>query len=167
MALKPTQIVKFDDINMKCVSIANQGQVLFFNGTAGQVRRYNTGTTEFTDATVSGVKVAGIALQSIVLKGLPEHQVLMGQDTGTVDQPLLSHQRNETHVSGVCRLLKIGQIDTNWIDMTDNFVPGDKLYVTASGKLSRLQGNSGCEKVGHVIAGKDSDLYIRAFINID
>lgn len=165
MALKPTQIVKFDDINMKCINVVEKGQVLFYS-TAGLVKRYNTGTTDFTDATVSGVKVAGIALQDVVNRGNPEHQVLMGQDTGTVDQPLLNKNKEQTHVSGVTRMLRIGQIDTNWIDMTDNFVPGDKLYVTGSGKLSHHQGNSGCECVGHVISGKDSDLYIRAFINI-
>lgn len=160
MALKPTQIIKLDDINMKCQDVAEQGTVVVFSSTVGNV------TKSSTAATVSGKKVAGILLQDIVARGYPEHQVVLGQDTGTVDEPLLRKSRNETHVSGVCRLLKIGQIDTNWIDMTDAFVPGDKLYVTASGKLSHHQDNSGCECVGHVVSGKDANLYIRAFINI-
>ena len=158
MALKPMQRVIVDDINMKCQDVAAQGTVVCFSSTVGNV------TT--VASAVSGKKIAGVLLQDVVARGYAEHMVVLGQDTGTVNEPLLRKSRNETHVSGVCRLLKVGQVDTNWIDFTDNFIPGDIVYLTSSGKMSHHQDNAGCEKIGHVISGKDSDLYIRVFVNL-
>lgn len=160
MALKPDNKIVVDDINFRCASVSEKGFLVTFNT--------STGLVEKLTSSPSGKKVAGMLLMDVVTRGMPENAVVLGEDTGTMDQPLPNRNRLETHVSGVVRLAKLGELYTNAINPTDwaNIVVGDKLYVTASGKLSRTKVSSGHELVATALSVVDTDHYLKIYLNI-
>ncbi len=160
MALKPDQKLIVDDINLKCASISEKGFVVVFSSTAGYAEVVTS---------PSGKKVAGVLLLDVVANGVAEHtNSALAQDTGSMSITTAPANRYklEQHVSGVVRLGKIGELRTNAVKQGITFAQGNKLYITGSGKISNVQDNSGCECIGHALSAKDSDGYIRIFINI-
>lgn len=162
MALKPHQRVIAEDINFKCNNVAPKGVLLVYSSTAGQVERpplNNVGT-----ASPSGKKVAGVLMIDVVNKNLPSKFILTGDPVGTVDG-VRNFSKLETHVSGVVRLMKVGELLTNNVD-NEAFAAGDKLYITNSGAFSKTQDSANHERVGTALAAKDSDGYLKVWVNI-
>ena len=145
-----------DDINFRCKSVTQAGVLVTYATTVGEVE---------VVANPSGKKVAGLLLTGVVNRAVPSNMVSLKEPTGTVEFPR-NFSKNEVHTSGHVRLLKIGEAETNNVDASDTFAQGDKLYITANGEISKVQDNSGIEKVGHALAAKDSDGYLRVYINI-
>lgn len=149
MALKPDQKIIADDINLKCASAQTKGVLMCFSSTAGYVEKKSN---------PSGAKIAGVLMVDVRNRDVRD---VLGK-TSTVR----NYSKNEVPISGVLRLCRIGELLTNDVDASDTFAQGDELYVTSNGQFSKVQDNSGCEKVGHAIAAKDSDGYLRVWVNV-
>lgn len=156
MALKSHFKLGHDDTNFRCKSVSQAGVLVTYASTVGEVE---------VAANPSGKKVAGLLLTAVANRAVPSNMVSLKEPTGTVDFPR-NFNKNETHTSGHVRLLKIGEIESNNLDASDTFAQGDKLYITSNGEISKVQDNSGIELVGHALAEKDSEGYLKLFINI-
>ena len=157
MALKPRRYIVQEDLNFRCNSVAEKGFMVCYSSTAGQVETVTTA--------ISGKKVAGMLLVDVVNKATPSN-LSIGEDTGWTDRARNVH-RTETYQSGVVRLAKIGELRTNALNPTDwaNFAQGDTLYLSGSGKLSRVQA-AGTQQIGAAGSARDSDGYLTVFVNI-
>lgn len=170
MALKPHLKVIADDINNICTALASKGYLAIYDTTAGAA---GAGKVHVPTSTVgigepSGKGVAGVLLQDVVNRAVPSLQGLTGDPIGTVDanQASLNLNKNETHVSGYVRLLKVGECVTNALDASDTFANGDNLYITQLGKFSRSADSTSHQWVGRSLGIKDSDGYLKVFVNI-
>jgi len=165
MALKPHQKVIADDINMVSNAVGAKGFLAIYGTTAGEVH-VPTGSTGISEP--SGKAVAGVLLIDVVNRGVPSLQGLTGDPLGYLDptQQQVIMSRNETHVSGKVRLLRIGECVTNALDASDTFVNGDALYITNLGKFSNVRDSSAHQLVGRALGAKDSDGYLKVFVNI-
>jgi len=148
MATKPHQVVTSDDINFVCDNVVAEGYVVQYT-TGGHVKKSNN----------VGDKVAGIILENVVA-GLHPTNISFGEETGTVDNAK-NFSKNQTHVSGVVRLMRIGQIVTNAV--SGSFSVGD-IVKNMAGGLMRVGG--GGQTVGHALSTKSSDGYVKIFVNI-
>ena len=149
MALKPHQKVIQDDINFACSTVANKGYVVMYT-TTGVAKSNNVG---------AGTKVAGFLMQDVVA-GIHPSNINLGEETGTIDVARNFH-KNQTHVSGVVRLMKHGELVTNAVSGT--FAIGDIVRVQAGGQIR--VGGAG-EVVGHALSTKDTDGYVKVYVNI-
>jgi len=149
MALKVHQAVVSDDINFKCGEVLEKGLLLVFSSTVGYVEKVTN---------PSGRKVAGLLMLDVRNRDVRD-------DLGTTSITR-NYSKNEVPVSGVVRLLRVGEVETNVVDASDTFAQGDKLYITGAGKVSKVQDNAGCERIGHALAKKDSDGFLRLWINL-
>lgn len=149
MALKPHQKFGLDDINFICENVAAKGCLVAYT-TAGNVAK----TADLAK------KVAGVLLIDVVA-GIHPSNVTLGDFTGTIDRAR-NFQKNETHVSGVVRLMKIGEVQTNAVSGTFN--PGD--VVRHGGGAGNFRVGGGGEVVGHALSTKDADGYVKIYVNI-
>lgn len=149
MALGVHQKIIADDINFVCDNVAAKGCLVSFTANDGHVKKSN----DVAD------KVAGLLLIDVVA-GIHPSNINLNEETGTINQSR-NFQKLQTHVSGVVRLLKIGECVTNAVSGTINC--GDVLKNAAGGTL-RVGG--GGQTVGHALSDKDSDGYVKVWINI-
>jgi len=149
MALKPHQKFGLDDINFICENVAEKGCLVTYTS-AGNVRK--TGNL--------ASKVAGALLIDVVA-GIHPSNVTLGDFTGTIDRAR-NFQKNETHVSGVVRLMKLGELETNCVSGT--FAAGNVVRHGAQGNF--VVGGTG-EVVGHALSVKDADGYVKIYINME
>lgn len=157
MALKaPHQKITHDDINFRCNEVATAGRLVVYSSVAGQVA---LASAQPTDLDVP----AGLLLQNVVNRSVPGNLPGLGDDTGTTDLPR-NLNRNQTNVSGVVRLLKIGETQTDQVDDSP-IGAGSGLYVGTNGKLSSISA-SGRQKIGVAMGAADSDGFVKVFINI-
>jgi hypothetical protein len=144
-----------DDINFVCESLGSVGQVVVYN---------SAGNVEVKASAHTADKVAGLLLIGVVNRAVPGNlESLPGDFTGTTSFPK-NHNANETHISGVVRLLKIGELETDQVNATDNFVPGTGLYLDDAGLLTVSNTFDG--PVGHALSTKNADGYVKVYINI-
>jgi hypothetical protein len=148
MALKPHQKVVHDDINFRCTTTGVQGQMVAY--VSGNV----------AVSTDVAAKSAGMLMIDVVT-GIHPSNINLTEDTGTIDRAR-NFQKNETYVSGVVRLLKIGEITTNQVSGTIS--AGDQLYVTSAGTLGAS--DLGGELVGHALSGADADGFVKVYLNV-
>lgn len=167
MALKPHLKVIADDINNKCTAVASKGFLAIY-ATSSATGLVHVPTSTVGIGEPSGKQVAGVLLQDVVNRAVPSLQGRTGDPLGTVDanQAPLNLSKNETHVSGHVRLLTVGECVTNAVDASDTFYAGDVLYITQLGKFSKVADSASHAKVGRALAGKDSDGYLKVFVNI-
>lgn len=149
MALKPERNVIAYDVNHKLGAAQEKGVLVCYSSTAGYVE---------VAADPSGKKVAGVLMVDVRNRDVRD---TLGTTTNT-----RNYGKNEEPISGVVTLAKVGEIMTDDVDASDTFSAGDSLYITDSGVFSKVRDNSGCEKVGHAIEAKDSDGYLRVWLNI-
>ncbi len=156
MALKPHFKLGVDDINFRCNNVAEAGLLVVYSTVAGEVT---------LPTNPSGKTVAGLLLTGVVNRAVPSELADLGDPVGTVTFPR-NFSKNETHISGMVRLLKIGEAESNKLDASDTFAAGDDLYVTTNGVISKVKDNAGIDRIGHALAAKDSDGYLKIFVNI-
>lgn len=160
MALAQTlEKITHDHILFRCKNVAAKGTLLVYSSTAGYVEK-------ISGQPLDTHKCAGLLLQGVVNRSVPLNLVAIGDDTGTVDLPR-NFNKNETYVSGVCRLLVHGFVESSEYDSTE-FGQGSGVYLGADGKLSTAVSGANLvlrEKVGHALSGK-RDGFVRVFINI-
>ncbi len=165
MALKPHLKVIADDINNICTATGGAGYFVVW-GTGAQV---HVPTGALWTSEPSGKVIAGMLLIDVVNRGVPSLIGKVGDPLGVVDptQNNLILSRNETHVSGQVRILKIGEASTNALKTGITFAAGEPLYVSQLGKLTNVTTNlSPTTVVGRALGVKDSDGYLKVFINI-
>jgi hypothetical protein len=149
MALKPDQKIIADDINFRVGEVEEKGIVVCYASTAEYVEKK-------TDP--SGAKVAGLLMVDVRNRDV--------RDSLGVTAITRNYSKIEVPQSGVVRLVRIGMLRTNDVKDGDTFAQGNKLYIAGSGKLSNAQISSDHEEVGHALGAKDSDGYVRIWLNI-
>jgi hypothetical protein len=152
MAIKQHQKVTHDDINFACNSVAAAGAVVIYSGTQVTLAAGLPAPTS---------RVAGILMQDVVA-GIHPSNVILGDFTGTIDTARNFH-RNQTHVSGIVRLLKIGEIETNMIS-SGTMAAGDPLYLDENGQFTDT--DQGRQQIGHALGATDADGYVKIWVNI-
>lgn len=140
--------ITHDDMNFRCVSVAARGTVVCYNANDGEVAKVNTLAS----------KPAGVLLESVVA-GLHPSNIVLGDDTGTINVAR-NFNKNQTYVSGVVRLLKIGEMVTNATSGTINC--GDVLKMGPGGIVATAGGGT----IGHALSDKDADGYVKIWVNI-
>lgn len=145
-----------DDTNFVCDNVAAAGAVVSYNA-RGQVSK-STGVTN---------EPAGVLLTEVVT-GVHPSNINLGEFTGTINIAR-NRNKNQTHVSGQVRLLKVGEVETNQVVSTDTFGAGSGIYLAGNGLISTSV--SGADlvvrtKIGHALAAKDSDGFVKVFVNI-
>lgn len=149
MALKPHQDVIADDINFACETVAEKGKLVSFLATG------NVGiSTDLAD------KTAGLLLTEVIA-GIHPSNIAISELTGTINTAR-NFNKEQTHVSGQVRLLKIGQAVTNAV--SGSFSPGSPVYHQAGGLLTAT--DTGGTLVGHALSEVDADGYVKVFINV-
>lgn len=162
MALLQTlEKITHDHVLFRCKTVAAKGSVLSYAiGDAGKVEK-------IVGLPVPTTKAAGLLLQDVENRSVPLNLAVIGDDTGTVDLPR-NFNRNVTNVSGVCRLLVHGFVETDQYSTlgapTPEYGQGSGLYLGPDGLLTSVA-TSGFEKVGHCLSGIRNSM-IRVFINI-
>ncbi len=165
MARKPHLKVIADDINNVATAVGEDGYFVVY-GTGAQV---HVPTGALWTSEPSGKVIAGMLLINVVNRGVPSLQGRVGDPLGVVDptQNNIIPSRNETHVSGQVRILKIGEASTNALKSGITFAAGNPLYVSQLGKLTNVTTNlSPTTVVGRALDVKDTDGYLKVFINI-
>ena len=157
MALKGThEKIRCDDINFRCETVGVRGAVVVYTSTGVKV---NSGAPN-----ANTQRVAGMLLLDVVNKNLPSNY-LLGDETGTMELPK-NFNKNETHVSGVVRLLKVGEAQTDQWDTGEaaKVGPGSGLYVAAGGKLTTLATHG--QLLGRALSAVNSDGFVKVFLNV-
>ncbi len=157
MALKGThEKITHDDINFRCETVGVRGAVVVYTATGVKV---NTGAPDPITQ-----KAAGMLLQDVVNKCVPSMHIY-GDDTGTMELPK-NFNKNETHVSGVVRLLKVGEVQSDQFATGQAAAagPGSGLYLAAAGKLT-LAATHG-QLLGRCLSAVDSDGFVKVWLNI-
>jgi len=149
MALKPDQVLIVSDINFSMASAQTKGVLVCYSSTAGYVEN---------KADPSGAKVAGILLVDVRNQDV--------RDAYGITSTTANYSKNQVPISGKVHLARVGEFLTSDVDSGDTFAMGNKLYITANGQFSNAQDSSDHEHVGHALAAKDSDGYLRVFVNI-
>lgn len=150
MALKPDQKVIADDINFKMAAAQEKGILVCYSSTAGFVEKKSD---------PSGQKVAGLLMVDVRNRDVRDS---LGRTSTT-----RNYSKNEVPISGKVRLARVGEFQTDDVDSADTFAAGDDLYITSNGQFSKVKDNSGIEgPIGHALGAKDSDGYVRIFLNI-
>lgn len=149
MALKPDNIIIADDVHFKCATAQTKGVLMCFSSTTGYVEKK-------TDP--SGSKVAGVLLVDVRNREV--------RDTLGTTTAARNANKNEVPISGVLRLCRVGELLTSDVVSGQTPTQGQKLYVGANGQFSNTQLSSDHEHVGHVLEAKDSDGYLRVWVNI-
>lgn len=169
MALSQTlEKVSHDHILFRCNTVAAKGALLTYDTANDGFVKKNVGIPAFDD------KVAGLLMINVVNRSVPGGLIapgasggptVLGDDTGVINLPR-NHNKNETYVSGVIRLLVHGYTESNQISTQGGAVygPGSGLYLGPDGELTSVA-VSGWELVGHCLSGL-RDGYVRCFINI-
>lgn len=152
MALREHQKVVHDDINFACNNVAAAGTLVLYSGTE---------VTKGSGMPAVSARVAGVLLQDVV-SGIHPSNVTLGDFTGTINQAR-NFQKNQTHVSGIVRLLKIGEYETNVIG-SGTLAAGTPLYVDVNGTVTTT--NAGRQRIGHALSAKDTDGYAKIYINV-
>lgn len=151
MSLGEHQKIYQDDINFRCET----------TGSAGAVVCYNTSTDHVGVTTTLSRVAAGILMEDVINQNLPSNLTTITEDTGTIDGAR-NFSKNQTYVSGVVRILKIGEIVTNQTSGT--FQPGQAVYHTPGGLVSTT--NTGGTLIGHALGEKDSNNFVKLWVNI-
>lgn len=149
--LREDRKIVSDDINFRLDSVQERGVLCSISATAGEVE---------VSADPSGKRVAGALLLDVVNAGVPSN-LTNGLDTGTATNER-NFQKNETYKGGVVRLVRKGEVTTDAVDGA--VAAGDTLYLAASGKVSATQA-TGAQTVGFALAAKDSDGFVKLYID--
>lgn len=173
MALAHTlQKVSHDHILFRSSNVAPLGTVMSYNLS-------NAGFVEKISGSPDSVLtiVAGIAMQNVVNRSVPSNLIapgasgapdILGDDTGSITLPR-NHNKNETYVSGVMRLLVRGYMETDQIDTTATFGQGSGIYIGDDGLVTTVDGSIsgvGANKlIGHAMTSV-RDGHVRIFVNI-
>ena len=146
MALRPDRKVIHDDINFKVAQVAEKGVVLVYDtANAGFLK---IDQEPLADASLQNV--AGMLMIDVVNK-----------DFGAVPE---NHNKLETGLSGVVRVLKVGEITTNQVDAAADFGgAGSGVYLGRDGKITSVASGT---RIGTTLGATDTDGYVKVFLNI-
>ncbi|MCK5610124.1 hypothetical protein KAR91_50085 [Candidatus Pacearchaeota archaeon] len=143
-----------DDINFRAVEVLTDGQLVTYSATAGFV----------SDPAASGNTIAGLLMEAIVNRSVPNLLPVTGDDTGTTLLPRNLNAR-QTYVSGVCRLAVKGEIETDQVTAGETYAAGDILYSAGNGAISKVN-QPGSVTIGRALAALNSDGQLRLFLDI-
>lgn len=145
MALKPDRKVIADDINFRVAEVAEKGELLVYDtATAGYLKK-----DPQPQADASLQNVAGMLMIDVVNK-----------DFGAVPQ---NFQKLETGLSGVVRILKVGEITTNNLDAASEWGAGSGVYLGRDGTIHSVASGT---RLGTALGAQDSDGYVRIWLSV-
>ncbi len=143
-----------DDINFRAVEVLTDGQLVAYSSTAGFIQ----------DVAASGNTIAGLLMEDVVNRSVPDGLPVTGDDTGTTLLPRNLNKR-QTYVSGVVRLATQGEIETDQVTAGETYAAGEILYSAGNGSISNVN-QPGSVIIGRALAALNSDNQLRLFLNI-
>ena len=143
-----------DDINFRAVEVLTDGQLVTYSATAGFI--------EAPDA--SGDRIAGLLMEGVVNRSVPDGLPVTGDDTGTTALPRNLNAR-QTYVSGVVRMCVKGEIETNMVTSGETYAAGQVLYSAGNGRVSNVN-QPGAIIVGRALGATNSAGYLKLFLDV-
>lgn len=150
MALKPDRNIVVTDISNICSIAIEKGEVLVF-GVSGSGALLNDVASVTRASNPSGLVPAGVSLANMVSIDITRQHRNFHNDEQLIGEKL--------------PLLTKGWIVTDKIASAANPSVGETAYLTANGELTDAQ-TSGTPKVGQFLGAKDSDGYVKVFIDL-
>jgi hypothetical protein len=150
MALKPDRNIVVTDISNICTTAIEKGEVLVF-GVSGSGALLNDVASVTRASNPSGLIPAGLSLANMV----------------SID---ITRQHRNFHNDEQLLGEKLPLLTKGWV-VTDKIVAGvspavgETAYLAANGQLTDVQ-TSGTPKVGQFLGAKDSDGYVKVFIDL-
>ena len=150
MALKPDRNIVVTDISNICTIAIQKGEVLVF-GVSGSGALLNDVASVTRATNPSGLVPAGVSLANMVSIDITRQHRNFHNDEQLIGEKL--------------PLLTKGCIVTDKISSGATPAVGETAYLTANGELTDAQ-TSGTPKVGQFLGAKDSDGYVKVFIDL-
>lgn len=150
MALKPDRNIVVTDISNICTIAIQKGEVLVF-GVSGSGALLNDVASVTRASNPSGLVPAGVSLANMVSIDITRQHRNFHNDEQLIGEKL--------------PLLTKGWIVTDKIASGATPAVGETAYLTANGELTDAQ-TSGTPKVGQFLGAKDSDGYVKVFIDL-
>lgn len=150
MALKPDRNIVVTDISNICTIAIQKGEVLVF-GVSGSGALLNDVASVTRATNPSGLVPAGVSLANMVSIDITRQHRNFHNDEQLIGEKL--------------PLLTKGWIVTDKIASAATPAVGETAYLTANGELTDAQ-TSGTPKVGQFLGAKDSDGYVKVFIDL-
>jgi hypothetical protein len=150
MALKPDRNIVVTDISNICTTAIEKGEVLVF-GVSGSGALLNDVASVTRASNPSGLIPAGLSLANMVSIDITRQHRNFHNDEQLLGEKL--------------PLLTKGWVVTDKVASAATPAVGDTAYLTANGELTDAQ-TSGTPKVGQFLGAKDSDGYVKVFIDL-